>query len=96
MVVIPFFGEDAPERSAQNQNALKNRLMQNPNIVLASLSIHIPGGDMRYSTFLPEGKSNDETFRAKHYWVDHSFIKTYGMDIVLGRDFSKNLSTDSD
>jgi putative ABC transport system permease protein len=96
MVVVPFFGEDAPERSAQNQNALKNRLTQNPNIVSASLSIHIPGGDMRYSTFLPEGKSNAETFRAMHYWVDQSFIETYGMDIVLGRDFSENMSTDED
>ncbi|MFC2167592.1 ABC transporter permease [Acidobacteriota bacterium] len=96
MVIVPFFGEDAPERRMPNQNALKNKLKQNPGIVSASLSIHIPGGDMRYSTFLPEGRNSDETFRAMHYWVDHNFIDTYGMEIILGRDFSKNLSTDAD
>jgi len=30
------------------------------------------------------------------YWVDHNFVETYGMEIVLGRDFSENFSTDAD
>ncbi|MFC2142283.1 ABC transporter permease, partial [Acidobacteriota bacterium] len=62
----------------------------------ACYTIDIPGGNMGFDAFLPEGKSNDETLRAMRCWVDHNFIKTYGMEIVLGRDFSESFSTDVD
>jgi len=96
MVVVPFFGNLQNGEGASRHNALKNKILQNPSIVSASYTIDIPGGDMGYDAFLPEGKSNDETLRAMRYWVDHNFVKTYGMEIVLGRDFSENFSTDAD
>jgi len=96
MVVIPFFGNRQNEEGAGRHEALRNKILQNSSIVSASFSIDIPGGDLGYDAFLPEGKSNDETLRAMRYWVDHNFINTYGMEIVKGRDFSESFSTDAD
>ena len=96
MVVIPFFGNLQDEERAARHNTFKSKIMQNPSIVSVSYSIDVPGGDMGFDAFLPEGKSNDETLRAMRYWVDHNFVKTYGMEIVLGRDFSESFTTDAD
>lgn len=95
MVVVPFFGNLQNEEGAGRQNALKNKFMQNPSIVSASYAIDILGGDLGFDAFLPEGKSNDKALRAMRYWVGHNFVKTYGMEIVLGRDFSEGFSTDA-
>ena len=96
MVVIPFFGNRQNEEGVSQHNALKNKLSQNPSIINVAYSIDIPGAEMGYDAFLPEGRSNDETLRAMRYWVGHNFINTYGMEIVLGRDFSESFSTDAD
>jgi len=95
MVVIPFFGNRQNEEGAGRHEALKNKILQNSSIVSASFSIDVPGGDMGYDAFLPEGKTNDETLRAMRYWVDHNFINTYGMEIVKGRNFSESFATDA-
>ncbi len=96
MVVVPFFGNLQNEEGASRHNVLKNKISQNPSIVSATYTIDIPGGDLGADAFLPEGRNNNESFRALRYWVDHNFVKTYGMEIVLGRDFSESYATDAD
>ncbi len=39
--------------------------------------------------YLPEGNTNDEAVRARNYWVDFDFVKTFGMEIVWGRDLQQ-------
>lgn len=95
MVVVPFFGDRRNEENARRYDALRNKILQNPSVESASFSIDIPGGDMGYDAFLPEGKSSEETLRAMRYWVGFNFIKTYGMEIIMGRDFSEDFSTDA-
>lgn len=96
MVVMPFFGNRRDEETAGRFDALRNRISQNPSVVSASFSIDVPGGDMGFDAFLPEGKSSEETLRAMRYWVGYNFVKTYGMEIIKGRDFSESFSTDAD
>jgi len=96
MVIIPFFGHLQDEEGASRHSTLKNKFSQNPSIVSASYTIDLPGGDLGADAFLPEGRNSNETIRAVRYWVDHNFIKTYGMEIVLGRDFSESYSTDAE
>lgn len=96
LVVIPFFGNLQNEEGVSSHNTLKNKFSQNPSIVSASYSIDIPGGDLGSDAFLPEGRDNNESIRAVRFWVGHNFVKTYGMEIVLGRDFSETYSTDAD
>jgi putative ABC transport system permease protein len=96
MVVIPFFGNRQNEEGAGRHEALRNKILQNSSILSVSFSADRPGGDLGYDAFLPEGKNSEETLRAMRYWVDHDFISTYGMEIVMGRDFSEKFSTDAD
>ncbi len=96
MVVMPFFGNRRNEETAGRFDALRNRISQNPSVVSASFSIDVPGADMGFDAFLPEGKSSEETLRAMRYWVGYNFVKTYGMEIIKGRDFSESFSTDAD
>ncbi|UCC38544.1 MAG: ABC transporter permease [Candidatus Aminicenantes bacterium] len=95
MIVIPFYGNRGNEESARKCDTLKDKILQNPSVVSASFSAHVPGGDLGYDAFLPKGKSREETLRAMRYWVGFNFIKTYGMEIILGRNFSESFSTDA-
>lgn len=95
LLVTQFFGSRREEENAQRFDALKDRIQKNPNITAISFSANIPGGELGYDAYLPEGQSDDETVRARNYWVDFDFVKTYGMEIVLGRDFSREFSTDA-
>lgn len=96
LVVVPFFGNLQNEEGVSQHGTLKNKFSQNPSIVSASYTIDVPGGDLGADAFLPEGRDNNESLRAVRYWVDHNFVKTYGMEIVLGRDFSETYSTDAE
>ncbi len=96
MVVVPFFGNLQDEEGTSKHSTLKTKFSQNPSIVSTTFTIDVPGGDMGSDAFLPEGRNNNESLRAIRYWVDHNFVKTYGMEIVLGRDFSESYSTDAD
>lgn len=95
LVVVPFFGNRREEDAVRRYDALQARLLANPGIVSSSFSGNIPGGELGFDAYLPEGKSDNETVRARNYWVDFDFVKTYGMELVAGRDFSRDFSTDA-
>ncbi len=75
-------------------DALKDQILQNPEIISVSFSSSVPGQYTGDHTLLPEGKSPEETVRASAFFVGHDFIKTYEMDILWGRDFSKQFPSD--
>jgi putative ABC transport system permease protein len=95
LVVVPFFGGRRDEASSQRFDALQRRLEDHPGIVSASFSGSIPGGNLGYDAYLPEGRSDDEIVRALIYWVDHDFVRTHGMEIAAGRDFSRDFAADA-
>jgi len=95
LLVSQFFGNRREEENAQRFDSLKDRIQKNPNITSISFSANIPGAELGYDAYLPVARGDDETVRARNYWVDFDFVKTYGMEIVLGRDFSREFSTDA-
>ena len=95
LVVVPFFGNRGDESQAKQFDSLSERILQNPGVVSLSFSANVPGRDLGYDAYLPEGGSNSDTVRAQNYWVDYDFVKTYGIEIVAGRDFSRELSADA-
>lgn len=78
----------------QGDDSLKERILKNPNVRSVSFSNNVPGQYSGDQSFYIEGQSPDESVRASGYGVDYDFIKTFGMDIVLGRNFSREFSTD--
>ncbi|MEM9721124.1 MAG: ABC transporter permease [Bacteroidota bacterium] len=75
--------------------ALREELTHYPNILAASASSGIPtkGG---YHSFLatPKNAKTDSLSIATNFMNDHDYISTMGMEIVKGRDFSKDFSLD--
>ncbi|MGD9345944.1 MAG: ABC transporter permease [Candidatus Aminicenantes bacterium] len=79
----------------RTNDALRDNISKIPNVISVSLPANIPGefaGDLSY--YLP-GKDPNSSVRASVFDVDYDFIKTFGMEILWGRDFSREFSTDA-
>ncbi len=74
----------------------KNQMLTYPQIVNASISGYLPvPSNHNISAVLPEGEINSQKATSMQNWiVDYDYIKTLGMKIVEGRDFSRDYSTD--
>jgi len=72
----------------------KKQLLNNTNIVSVTASQSVPGM-MRsgQKAFLPGGNSASGLSICENR-IQDDFIKTYGMQIIRGRDFDKNIKTD--
>lgn len=91
MMVIPMRGE----RLRENSSAIKNELKNLSCIAGISMSQFIPGRDMNGMGYIPEGVDEKTPWIIFTNIVDYDYVKTMGMEIVKGRDFSKEFATDS-
>jgi putative ABC transport system permease protein len=68
-----------------------------PEVKSGTVSSYLPVPSWRNDTsFFPEGEiRQDNAILMQEWGVDTDYIKTLGMQIVMGRDFDKNLATDS-
>lgn len=81
-----------------NFETVKEMLLRNSNIKSATFSSRIPSGQL-----LDEQSGNLETnsgmqpisFRLSNISTDFDYMKTFGMQIAAGRDFLKDMPTDS-
>jgi putative ABC transport system permease protein len=83
------------DRNIQKKyETIKNELLKNPNIVYVTASTAVPGQTINPEAFVPEGVSDKNWIYMGGLFVDSDFIKTMGMEIIEGRDFSSDLKTD--
>ncbi|MCP5107970.1 MAG: FtsX-like permease family protein, partial [bacterium] len=75
----------------------KNEMLKSPQIKNAAVSSYLPVPSERYGTAVfPEGRRDNERSTSMQTWgVDYDYIKTLGMKIAAGRDFSRDFSTDT-
>jgi putative ABC transport system permease protein len=73
---------------------IKNEFLQHPNILKASASHSSMGYGGQLDRVYPEGKTNEE-WQMRVLGVDESFLDTYGITLVAGRNFSLDIATDS-
>ncbi len=77
-------------------NQLRTRILTHPEIMDGSMSKHIPfvsfGGGM--TNF--EGGRKDEQVVCRFNQVSHDFVKTMGIKLVAGRDFSHDFQGDAE
>lgn len=90
VVVIPVKDRETQKR----YDSIKNELLQNPNILNVTASTFVPGQTINPNAFAPEGVSDENWIYMGCIFADHDFIKTLGMEIKEGRDFSRGLKTD--
>ena len=80
-----------------NAKIFKQELKQIPGVENASLSGFLPTGSLRApDAVFKEGIPNQKNALFTEIWsVDEDYVNTMGMNLGKGRNFSKNLSSDS-
>lgn len=93
MIVIDF-GWDG--KVQEDINAVKNALSQVPSVISLSAQRTVPGG------FFPKAGTSIERYQGAMenenvdlYEVDYDFVSNFGMEIVAGRDYSREYPSDS-
>jgi putative ABC transport system permease protein len=77
----------------------KNEMLSYPEIVSGTVTNYLPitPSDRNNAGVFPDGERDSKKASPMQNWyVDHDYIKTMGMTIVEGRDFSRSYATDVD
>jgi putative ABC transport system permease protein len=77
---------------------LRNELLKLSSVKSVTLSDYLPvsGTKRDMNTFYKEGKTKEDAGTgAQHWYVDDAYIRTMGMKIVSGRNFSPVMPSDS-
>jgi putative ABC transport system permease protein len=90
VVVIPA-QDDAIRKS---RKVIKEEFKKNPNISSVAASSTIPGGGYPNNIKIPEGYAESEAVLMDEINADHDFLPTMGIELVAGRNFSKEFGTD--
>jgi putative ABC transport system permease protein len=91
VVILPV----RSQRIANNYGAFRNELMQNSQIVSVSASSEVPA-DSHYSNSYVNPPESDDPISMILFSSDHDYVETYRMEILAGRAFSRDFSTDTE
>jgi ABC-type antimicrobial peptide transport system permease subunit len=77
-------------------DAVKDELLKNPNILDVTSSGTIPTYGYNFSNSLWnwEGQDPDDEILMRASFIDYNYFETFGMEIIEGRSYSKQFSTD--
>jgi len=97
-VVITVIRDKEAQRRYQT---FKNSIIPHPNVLKAAASSTVPGRTLETSLpkmlYILPGEEDTQTpdkDMVNTVWVDEDFLETFEIDLVAGRTFSKNFSTD--
>ncbi len=79
---------------SRNRQQFKDQLLTIPAVQNVSLMSGEPGGFHDNYSFESEAKPNEPLLFSTEF-TDHDFVKTLGVKLIAGRDFSENFATDS-
>lgn len=79
-----------------NQDYFRRELLEDPRVASVSASGYLPAGQTNNSVFIcyPDGRRNDLMYSSQ-YSVDEQYIPTLGMQVIAGRNFSRDFPSDS-
>ena len=80
-----------------NQAAFEQQLLQDNRIVSGSISRYVPGGIFMDGTeiYPRNDNGNGTDIHANIYHIDYDYLKTLGIHVLEGRNFSRDFPTDS-
>lgn len=81
----------------KKSQTMKERVEEIPGVVKSTVTNFLPVPSSRSNTVMhPEGKATtDNSFLLQNWQIDFDYISTMGMEIVAGRDFSRDFPSDS-
>ena len=89
IVMIPIHEQEILQR----YETIKNELLKGNSIISVSATTFSPGQTWRQN-FWKEGQPEDTYPMIRWISVDHDFIKTMGIELKEGRDFSRDFASD--
>lgn len=93
-VVLAYFPFTDPEAKEQYP-VLKTEFLENPNIVEVTGVYTVPGINSQYNTTIRKlGAEEGDSISIQALPADFGFVKSLGLDVVAGRDFSEEYSLD--
>jgi len=90
MVVVSVAGGDVRKDIAP----FKQALLKNSNITRVTGSLMLPSRIGMYNNVTWEGAADNESIPLMFNRVDYDFLETYGIELVKGRNFSREYSSD--
>ena len=78
----------------QQKDAFKEALLKHPNVYGVTGSSTVPGKRFGSTGFRIEQATAGQMHMLLQIYADHDFMRTYGIKIIKGRDFSREMSTD--
>ncbi len=90
-IVVIQARDDAIRRSLA---VVKEEFKMNPNIISVSASSTVPGGGYPSNIKIPEGRGESEAVLMDEINADQDFLPTMGLELVSGRNFSKEFGSD--
>ncbi|MDQ4139821.1 MAG: ABC transporter permease [Bacteroidota bacterium] len=92
MLVLPVRGTSI----ADNFEQIKTEFQSHPAVVSATTSASVPGQDVNNFSASLKGEADDKGQSMYYLFTDFDFLKTYGIQIIAGRDFDKTIQTDKE
>ncbi|MGH7453660.1 MAG: ABC transporter permease, partial [bacterium] len=84
----------ATREAIQKAETVKNDLRRLTGVVSVAASHSVPSRGLVGRTSRPEGEQENETRVVETLMVDHDFLSVYGIPLVAGRGFDKEMATD--
>ncbi|MGD9345300.1 MAG: ABC transporter permease [Candidatus Aminicenantes bacterium] len=82
------------QQIARNYESFRNELVKNPQILSLSASSEVPA-DSHYSNSYYQRLDMDDPVSVYLFFTDYDYLETYRMEILAGRAFSKEFSSDT-
>ena len=79
----------------RNLAPLKEELLRNPKISGVTCSLQLPSSIGMYNNVTWEGAVGDKQIEIIHNRVDYDFLDTYEIELLAGRNFSKEYPSDT-
>ncbi|MFB0565639.1 MAG: ABC transporter permease [Candidatus Aminicenantaceae bacterium] len=78
-----------------SHKTFKDKLLQDPRILNVTFASAPPHFLFNVNDFEWEGMETDKEVELNFLYVDHDYAETFGLEIVQGRDFSEEYTTDA-
>jgi len=96
VVVMDARRANSSVRSEQS-DSIKQELASHASVRQVSATYAVPGGSgWRGQMAFPEGRAPDDGMELEYIAVDHDYIQAMGLNVVAGRDFSRDFATDTE
>ncbi len=94
VLVIPVLLPESPQQTMSKMDVLKNEYESHPQVIDVTLSSSVPSDIRPILNCRVEGTPVNEAKIVAQVAVDYEYLKTMQIELLEGRDFSREYSTD--